>query len=1402
MGVNYAYQVTATDKMNFALTYTFVGTVPSGMTIGASSGYVQWTDPTPTGSYPITIQVTDLAGLYDQQSYTLVVSTTPPGYPPVFASTPPFVAAVNLAYQYTALAYDPQGGNVTYTATTSPSMSNFAINSITGIVTWTPTTAELGTEQITITATDTLGLTAVQNFNVSVATSLPPTISSGTPPSTITAGLTFIYQILASDPAGDVLTYSLIGAPMGMAIDQSGRITWATTNTNIGSYTYEVKVVNPDGLSVTSPSYPLQVLADTVNPTVSVMINPNPAAINSVVSFDVIASDPVGIQSLSLLVNGTPVPLDDNGRGTYTATTIGLSLPVVATATNLDGLTSTANSSLEVINPADTSAPTVSLTAPVNLAQITSPTEVTGTASDAHMLQWTLTVTPENGTNVTTIATGTTSITSGNLGLFDPTTLADGPYTLTLTAWNQGGHVASASIIVNVSGYLKMGNLSMSFNDLTVPVSGIPITITRTYNSLNASTDGIFGYGWTLSESNLQLQIDVNGDGQLGEVGDTVPFVNGTRVVITLPDGTSEGFTFEPTVDDNLYGIPLGYQPAFVPDAGVSDTLTVPSVDGDLLQLGNEYISGDGTEYNPANSEFGDTYTLTQYGGLSYTFDATYGDVLTESDLHGNTLTFESNGIYSNTGKAVTFGFNNTGQITTITDPNGKNIVYAYDPAGDLVSETDRDGNVTQFGYSAAQPHFLDQIINATGQSILNVQFNTSGRLTQMNDVEGNSATLSYNLSSLSESAIAPGNTSPTNYTYNSEGMLTQSVDADGDVTNYTYSSSNFLTSETQIVGTNHLTTTYTNNAYGEPLTETDPEGNTTYYAYDQYGDQTSDTDSLGNTTYTDYYLDTSNPNDPDNGDLLSMTDPLGNPTSQTYDSAGDVLSTTTSAGTTTNTYDQYGDVLTSTTPQAVTTTNTYDNDGNPLTSQFTWVNPSNSSNTVTMTTTDTYDGNGNLTKMVSPEGTTSSTYNPNGDVTKSVDALGGVTTILYNADGKAIQTTTPTGMVTDTVYNSQNLVIYTDDPHLPGEPCDGTHTTYDQAGDVIGTERLANVVITVSTANGISSSVLTSVGQVLSISTTTYNAAGQVVQTVDPSGMITNNFYDNAGDLIETQEIVNGVTRTSTSTYNADGETTSTTDPLGNTTQYQYDGDGDVTKTIYADGSSVVDQYNQQGEKVAEIDEKGNETQYEYNQNGNVTEVIEPAVYNPATGATVTPTYQYTYDSYGDLTSSTDALGHLTQYGYNQFGNMVSETLPMGGQSATSNYNSLDQLTSQTDFDGNTTDYTYYGTGSSSGAPGDLETKTVYAAGSQTAYETVTYAYNVNYNAQGDYDDTVTDSLSGTTDHERVRCQRQSDPDQLAAGDDQLYLRSRDRKRDRDLDLELQHPVRYDQAGELKRSR
>ena len=462
VGVAYAYQVQANEPLRLCARRTrWWERLLRAMTINATTGYLQWPNPSATGNYPVTIQATDFAGLYVQQAYTIVVSTTAPGYPPQITSTPPLYAAVNVAYPYTVTANDPQGGTITYTYSTSPSMSNFSVNSTSGVVTWTPNSSELGTETITITATDTAGLTAVQTFNVSVVNSLPPTISSGTPPSTITAGLTFIFQVQASDPAGDTLTYSLITPPSGMAIDQSGRITWATTATNIGGpYTYEVKVTNPDGLSVTSPAYLLTVVADTTAPTVQVIINPNPADINSVVSFDVIASDDVGVASLKLLVNGTPVALDDNGRGQYNATTLGLSLPVVATATDAANNVGTANATLAVIDPTDNQAPVVAISAPSNLAVITSPTQVTGTVTDSHIVSWTLDEAPENGSNFTTIATGTSTVSAGGIwGCLIRRRWRMGRTRCRLTAWNAGGHVSSTSIIVNVTGCLKLGNL-------------------------------------------------------------------------------------------------------------------------------------------------------------------------------------------------------------------------------------------------------------------------------------------------------------------------------------------------------------------------------------------------------------------------------------------------------------------------------------------------------------------------------------------------------------------------------------------------------------------------------------------------------------------------------------------------------------------------------------------------------------------------------------------------------------------------------------------------------------------------------------------------------------------------------------------------------------------------------
>lgn len=50
------------------------------------------------------------------------------------------------------------------------------------------------------------------------------------------------------------------------------------------------------------------------------------------------------------------------------------------------------------------------------------------------------------------------------------------------------------------------GNFWHTFSDLAIPGRGIPISLTRTYNSLAAANDGPFGYGWTHSY-NLSLSV-------------------------------------------------------------------------------------------------------------------------------------------------------------------------------------------------------------------------------------------------------------------------------------------------------------------------------------------------------------------------------------------------------------------------------------------------------------------------------------------------------------------------------------------------------------------------------------------------------------------------------------------------------------------------------------------------------------------------------------------------------------------------------------------------------------------------------------------------------------------------------------------------------------------------------
>lgn len=78
----------------------------------------------------------------------------------------------------------------------------------------------------------------------------PPVITS-IPVTTAKVGVGYSYNVLATDPNGDNLTYSLLAYPNEMTINSStGLITWTPTENQVRDYEVEIEVSDGE-LSVT-----------------------------------------------------------------------------------------------------------------------------------------------------------------------------------------------------------------------------------------------------------------------------------------------------------------------------------------------------------------------------------------------------------------------------------------------------------------------------------------------------------------------------------------------------------------------------------------------------------------------------------------------------------------------------------------------------------------------------------------------------------------------------------------------------------------------------------------------------------------------------------------------------------------------------------------------------------------------------------------------------------------------------------------------------------------------------------------------------------------------------------------------------------------------------------------------
>ncbi|MFO1065381.1 MAG: DUF6531 domain-containing protein [Pirellulales bacterium] len=100
-------------------------------------------------------------------------------------------------------------------------------------------------------------------------------------------------------------------------------------------------------------------------------------------------------------------------------------------------------------------------------------------------------------------------------------------YVLKLEVVDTFGSLSAVEVEVSVTGRMKLGDYRLSFEDMTIPVAGIPLTIARTYDSLTASKSGDFGYGWRMEFRNADLRTSLPKSG-LEDIGIFTPFKSGT----------------------------------------------------------------------------------------------------------------------------------------------------------------------------------------------------------------------------------------------------------------------------------------------------------------------------------------------------------------------------------------------------------------------------------------------------------------------------------------------------------------------------------------------------------------------------------------------------------------------------------------------------------------------------------------------------------------------------------------------------------------------------------------------------------------------------------------------------------------------------------------------------------
>jgi RHS repeat-associated protein len=589
---------------------------------------------------------------------------------------------------------------------------------------------------------------------------------------------------------------------------------------------------------------------------------------------------------------------------------------------------------------------------------------------------------------------------------------------------------------------------------------------------------------------------------------------------------------------------------------------------------------------------------------------ATYGKYVPLGDaLADCEIIKDENGYCLNTNAEYTYRFDEQGRLVQVKDSKERKINFSYDNQNVTVSDIATGEYIS---YHLNEKGLIDKITDVGGRNTYFVYDEKDNLITYILP-DDNKVSISYddNHRIISESNVVGQYVSNV---YDDNNRVTVQTDGRGHVIAMSYSAYDGYRT-VNYTGPSQTKRIYVYNDNNQLIKFIDENGSEYEYIYDSNGNEIFERDPNGNVTEKTY---------DDNGNIISYTDRNYNTTCMTYDNNGNVLSVTGADGSAAYySYDNYGNIVSYTDVDKVITNNSYDADSNLISRQ------TGDKEKITYSYT-----NARVTSLKDSLGNEShSTYDIYGNLITVTDSLSNTTTYTYDNMNRLKSVTDADGNVSSYRYDlNGNIISYID--ALGNE----TRYTYDISGN--------NTSIIYPDTSKILYE---------------YDLDNRIIKITYPDGTYETRTYDNVGNLIRKEESDGCFIEYK---YDSIGQLVYKEDYSGLCERYEYYPNGNLYKTVYPDGSYILNTYNNRWQLVSVTDNNGNGVSYTYDVKGNVTSVTDEEGHKSS----------YGYDKYSRLVSYTDPNGNKTAYSYDDNDNLIKKTDALG-QNVYMDYDALGRM-------------------------------------------------------------------------------------------------------------------------------